>query len=176
MVLHWILNDSKSPQVSRPLLYIPADPNNAIVWIVCTRPLISQSSSHFTNPLVTVPSASITIPMSGTFMFHSFSNSLGMSTYLYLFSLSFSFTLWSTGMPNSIIFFFCWLSQRLVVWPILDDSLVSQNLILLLLFIHQSFFFPISVSWSSFIGVWVTASLVKSPGSFSVFWPFSTML
>ena len=27
-----------------------------------------------------------------------------------------------------------------------------------------------------FTGVWVTASLIKSPGLFSVFWPFSIML
>ena len=33
--------------------------------------------------------------------------------------------------------------------------------------------FHISVSWWSFTGDWVTASLLKSPGLFSVFWPFS---
>ena len=33
--------------------------------------------------------------------------------------------------------------------------------------------FHISVSWLSFTGVWVTASLFKSPGLFSVFWPIS---
>ena len=31
-------------------------------------------------------------------------------------------------------------------------------------------------NWWSFTGVWVTASLLKSPGLFSVFWPFSIML
>ena len=36
--------------------------------------------------------------------------------------------------------------------------------------------FHISVSWWSFIRVWVTASLLKSPGLFSVFWSFSIML
>ena len=36
--------------------------------------------------------------------------------------------------------------------------------------------FNISVSWWSFTEVWVTASLLKSPGLFSVFWPFSIML
>ena len=35
--------------------------------------------------------------------------------------------------------------------------------------------FHISVSWWFFTGVWVTASLLKSPGLFSVFWPFSIM-
>ena len=36
--------------------------------------------------------------------------------------------------------------------------------------------FHISVSWWFFAGVWVTASLLKSPGLFSVFWPFLIML
>ena len=36
--------------------------------------------------------------------------------------------------------------------------------------------FHISVSWWSFTGDWVTASLLKFPGLFSVFWPFSIML
>ena len=36
--------------------------------------------------------------------------------------------------------------------------------------------FHISVSWWSFTGDWVTASLFKSPGLFSVFCPFSIML
>ena len=36
--------------------------------------------------------------------------------------------------------------------------------------------FRISISRWFFTGVWVTASLLKSPGLFSVFWPFSIML
>ena len=36
--------------------------------------------------------------------------------------------------------------------------------------------FHISVSRWFFTGVWVIASLLKSPGLFSVFWPFSIML
>ena len=41
MVFHWSLSDSKSPQVFRALLRILLDLNDAIVWIVYTRPLIS---------------------------------------------------------------------------------------------------------------------------------------
>ena len=37
-------------------------------------------------------------------------------------------------------------------------------------------FFHISVCWWSSTGVWVTASLFKSPGLVSGFWPFSAML
>ena len=36
--------------------------------------------------------------------------------------------------------------------------------------------FYTSVSWWSLTGVWETASLFMSPGSFSIFWPTSTML
>ena len=36
--------------------------------------------------------------------------------------------------------------------------------------------FHISTSWWFFTGVWVTASLLKSPGLFSVFWPFSAVI
>ena len=37
-VFHWVLSDSKSPHVSRILLSILADRNNAVVWMVpaCT--------------------------------------------------------------------------------------------------------------------------------------------
>ena len=55
MVFHWSLSDNKSPQVSRTLLSILAILNNAVVWMVSTRPPTSKSSSPFSNPLVTVP-------------------------------------------------------------------------------------------------------------------------
>ena len=57
MVFHWSLSDSKSPQVSRTLLSILAVLNNAVVWMVSTRPPTSKSSSPFSNPLVTVLNA-----------------------------------------------------------------------------------------------------------------------
>ena len=83
----------KSPLVSRTLLSILADLNNAAVWLVSTRLLISKSSSPFTNPLGIVPSAPITTGITVTFMFHSFFVCffIVMSRYLSLFSLSFYF-------------------------------------------------------------------------------------
>ena len=71
MVFHSSLSDSKSPQVSRTLFSIVAVLNNAVVWMVSTRPPISKSSSPFSNPLVTVPKP-ITIGIIVTCMFHSF--------------------------------------------------------------------------------------------------------
>ena len=70
--LHWSLSDNKSPQVSGTLLSILADLNNAVVWMISTRLLISKSSNPNDNPSVTVPSAAITIGITVTFMFHSF--------------------------------------------------------------------------------------------------------
>ena len=60
MAFHLSLRDNKSPQVSRTLLSILADLNNAVIWRVSTRPLISMSSYPCTNYLGTIPSAPIT--------------------------------------------------------------------------------------------------------------------
>ena len=95
MISHWSLTDSKFPQVSRTLLSILADLNNAVVWMVSTRPVIFQLSNLFTNLSVIVSRAPITIGIIITFMFHSFSCSLARSRYLSFFLLSFYFTLWS---------------------------------------------------------------------------------
>ena len=75
--------------------------------MVSTRPLISKSSSPSINPLVDLPSAPVTIGITVTLIFHSFFSSLAKSRYLSLFLLSFSFTLWSSGMAKSIIWQFC---------------------------------------------------------------------
>ena len=103
MVFHWSLSDSNSPQVSRTLLSILAVLNNAVVWMVSTRPLTSKSSSPLSNTLVTVPNAPITIGIIVTCIFHRFFNSLARSRYLSFFSHSFSFILWSAGTAKSTI-------------------------------------------------------------------------
>ena len=124
MFFHWSLSDSKSPQVSRTLLSILAVLNNAVIWMVSTRPPTSKSSSPFSNPLVTVPNALITIGIIVTCMFHIFFISLARSRYLSFFSDSFSFILWSAGTAKSTILqvlLFCWLLLSLVSWPGLDD-------------------------------------------------------
>ena len=102
MVFHWSLSDSKSPQVFGTLLSIMAV-LNAVVWMVSTHPPTSKSSTLFNNPLVTVLKASIIIGIIFTFIFHSFFNSQARSRYLYFFSHSFSFILWSADTAKSII-------------------------------------------------------------------------
>ena len=72
MVFHWSLSDSKSPQVSRTLLSIFVDLNNAVVRMISICPLISKSFSLFTKVWGIVPSAPITIAITVTFMFHIF--------------------------------------------------------------------------------------------------------
>ena len=129
MVFHWSLSDRKSPQVSRTRLRILAVHSNAVVWIVSVRLPISKSSRSFSNPLVIVPNAPITIGTIVTFMFHSFFNSLARSRYLSFFSLSFRFILWSTGTASRhfykfFCFFFCWLLWGLVFWSGLGDPFV----------------------------------------------------
>ena len=120
MVFHWSFSGSKSPEVSRTLLSILAVLNHAAFWMVSTRRPTSKSSSPFSNPLVTVPNAPITIGIIVTGMFHIFFNSLAKLRYLSFFSHSLSFILWSTGTASStilqVLFFFCWLLLGLVFW------------------------------------------------------------
>ena len=54
-------SDCEFPQVSRPLFINLAAQNNAVIWMVFTRPLILKFYSPSTNPLVTEPSEPVTI-------------------------------------------------------------------------------------------------------------------
>ena len=129
MVFPWSLSDSNFSQVSRTLFSILADLNNAVVWMVSTRPLISKSSSPSINLLVTVPNYNwyyrhFHVPF---FFFRS----LAILRHLSLFSLSFNFTFWLAETTKStiwpVLFIFCWLSFGLVVWPTLGDEFLLQN-------------------------------------------------
>ena len=148
MVFHWSLNDSKFPQVSRTRLKILAVLSNTVLRIVSTRPPTSKSSRPFNNPLVIAPKAPIKIGTIVSFVFHSFFNSIARSRYLSFFAYSFRFIL---GTDRTV-------------------------LLLLLSLFYSLEFFHISVIWWFFTGVWVTASLLRSPGLVSGFWLFSAML
>ena len=81
MVFNWSLGDRKSPQVSRTLLSILAILNNAVVWMVSTCSPTFKSFCLFSNPLVTVPNATITIGIIFICMFHSFFQFKGRGSY-----------------------------------------------------------------------------------------------
>ena len=85
MAFHCGLIDSKSLQVSKTLLSILANLNNAVARMVTTRPLISKSSSPCTNPFVVVRCVPITTGITVNFMFHKFFSSFARSKYLSLF-------------------------------------------------------------------------------------------
>ena len=126
MVFHWSSSDCKSPQVSRTP-GILTDLNNAVVWTVSTRPVISKSSRPCTNPLVTVPRAPITIDIIDTFSFFS---SLVRSRYSSPFrflSILLCGSLEQQRPQFCRFSIFCWLLLGLVVWSRLGDLLVCQN-------------------------------------------------
>ena len=146
MVFHWSLSDSKSPQVSRTLLSILAVLNNAVVWMVSTRPLTYKSSSPFSNPLVTVPNAPVTIGIIVTCMFHSFFSSVARSRYLSFFSHSFCFIMWPAGTAKSTILQVLFLLLIIIKSGLNNNQQKKENLLLLLLLlslhtqIHRLFF------------------------------------
>ena len=112
-IFHWRLSDSKSPQVSWTLLSIPVVFNNAVVWMVSTRPPTSKSSRPFNNPFVIVPKAPITIGIIVTFIFHSFfqfSSKVEVLISLYTFFQFYSVVSRDSKVDNFADFlFFCWL-------------------------------------------------------------------
>ena len=85
MVFHRSRSNSKSVQVSRTLLSILTDLNNAFAWMLSIRLLNSYSFRSLTKPLGTVPNAPITIGINITIMFLKFLSFLARSTYLFLF-------------------------------------------------------------------------------------------
>ena len=125
------LSDSKSPQVSRTICSILANFHNAVVWMVLILLLISNSSNPFFKPLGTIPSIPTTTSNTVTLMFHSFFSSLARSKYLFLFSLSLIFILWSVGTAKSTrlqVLFFLLINTRCVIFRLeLGDLCVCQN-------------------------------------------------
>ena len=131
IVFHWSLSDSKSPTVSRTFLSILAVLNNVVVWMVSTRPPTSNSSSTFSNPLVTVPNAPTKIGIIVICMFHSFFSSLGRSRYLSFFHI---LSVLFSGQPGQQSQQFCKFSLLLLLsslglifWPRLGDPCVCQS-------------------------------------------------
>ena len=146
MVFHWSLSENKSLQVSRTLLSILVVLNNAVVWMVSIRPPTSKSSSLISNPLVTVPNAPITIGIIVTCMFHSFFNSLARSRYLFFFSHSFSFILWSAGTAKSTILQVLYFLLIIIKSGLLAEIIIIIIIIIITIIIYSFRVFHISVS------------------------------
>ena len=128
-VFHWRLSDSKSPQVLRILLSILAVFKNAVVGMVSISPPITNSSSPLSKTLQSIPSASITLCITVTLIFHSF---LAIWEIKILVSLSLIFILWSTVTAKSTIrrvlfflflffFFFFFFVNYVEVWSSTRD-------------------------------------------------------
>ena len=132
MVIHWSLCDRQSPEVSRTQISILDVLNRAVVSMVSTRPLTSKSSSPFSNPLVTVPNAPITIGIIVTSMFQSFFNSLARSRYYPSFHILSVLFCGQPGQQSRLFCkfsFFCWLLLSFVFWSRLGDPCVYRSAI-----------------------------------------------
>ena len=102
ILFHWSLSDSMSPEVSRTLLSILAVLNNAVAWMVSTRPLTSKSSSPLNLDSYCSKSTNQNLYNCHLHL-PQFFNSQARSMYLSFFSHSFSFILWSAGTAMSTI-------------------------------------------------------------------------
>ena len=75
---------------------------------------------------------------------------------------------------------FCWQNFLSLFWKscfvCIILPFVDIFLIIIIIIIHSLELFTSAFGWWFFTGVRVTASLFKSPGLFSVFWPFSITL
>ena len=131
MDFHWSLSYSKSPQVSWTRLSILAVLNNVEVWMVSSHPPTSKSSSPFSNPLVTVPNAPITIGIIVTCMFHSFfqfSRKVGVLIFLYTFFQFYSVDSRDSKVDNfaSSLFFFFFFFFFLFLLIIIRSGLLAE--------------------------------------------------
>ena len=82
---HWILRDSKTPQISRRLQSIQVNFCCVVVWMLSIILLISSSSSLFSDFLRTVPRAPTTIGITVTNRFHKFFGSRSKYLFIILF-------------------------------------------------------------------------------------------
>ena len=134
MVFCWSLSDTNSPQVTSTLHSILVYLNNAVVWMVSARPLISNSSSSFIKSLGIFPSTPIKNGIAVTFVFRSFLCYRERFRYLSLLSFSLVLTLWSARTAKSTI------------WHVLFYFLLIISRFL----VCSYFFFFFLVTWSNF--------------------------
>ena len=107
-----------------------------------------------------------------------------LSIYLSLFNSIFFFIyvsarLFIIYLSTSVIYIYLWSSACSYLSIYLSICLLRTIIIISCSSSSSSCscsrVFRTRISWWSFTGVWVTASLLKPPGLFSVFWPILTM-
>ena len=111
MVFHWSLRDSMFSLVSRTVLSILVDLNNAVFWMVLRCPLIFKYSMSFKQSFDDCTERSnYNWYLYYFFVPSYFFISPAKSKQVSLFSISFSFTLWSAGTAKfpirQVLFFF----------------------------------------------------------------------
>ena len=150
--------------------------------MVSTRPLISKSSSLLKNPLVTVSKTPITIGIIVIFRFHSFfqfPSKVKVLTLLFTFFQFYSVVSWDSKVSSfatSLFLLLIFISSGLLAEIRWSVSYVKVLFFCCCYYYYSFGVFHISLSWWFFTGVWVTASLLKSPGLFPVLCPCSIML
>ena len=137
VAFHWSLGDSKSSQVSRTFHSILTNLNNDVVWMISAHLPISNSSSPLVSFRGIVPSASITVGITVTFMFHSLFSSLARSKYLFLFSFSLIFMLWSADGEALVMLNFWWM-QKIISMPSLQGPQFGRFSIYLSIYLSIS--------------------------------------
>ena len=128
-VFYWILSDTKSPQVSRTLLSILVDLNSLVVWMVLLIPVITNSSSLFSEPLQTNPSAPNIIGITSNLTFF-----ISLTRSKYFFNLLLFYLLWFTGTAKSIrwqVFFLLFNARFGLLGRIWGSISISKSQIIL---------------------------------------------
>ena len=127
--ISWSLRDSKFPQVSKTRLNIRANLYSTVVWMA-SNVCISYPASPCSNSLVTLPRAPITLGITVTFMFNSFSVLLQGPGTFFTFCLA-SIVLCNLKIRQSpqrgFLFVSCWISLGHVVYPRLGDPFMYKN-------------------------------------------------
>ena len=130
MIFHRSLSHSNYPPVSRTLLSSQADFHNALVWKVSIHPLISNSCRQFPNFLWAIPCAITTRDVTVTLTFHNFFISLARTKYSSIFSISFIFSMCSTGTAKStrwqVLFFLLLYSRSVLLVAIWRSFSISK--------------------------------------------------
>ena len=103
MELHCRLSDNKTPQISRTLLGILTNLNDVVVWMVVSLLLISSPQVAVSIFLSLYRVHQLQLVLLSLPCSIGFFSSLTRSRYLSLFSLSFSFNLWTARTAKSTI-------------------------------------------------------------------------